>query len=83
MEAFLNARDAWRSPPSDTTPPAVRTTGATHILACDLIGRSLLVADLPPATLQDRLARHVVPPWLNEVGRAGGYRLYAIDQAAP
>jgi hypothetical protein len=77
--AFLRARAAWRSGPSDTAPEAVLDTGATHILACDLSTRPGIVSDLPPTTLQDRLSHHDVPPWLHEVGRGGGYRLYAID----
>jgi hypothetical protein len=80
LGAFLQARKAWRSEPSDTIPQSVLATGATHILACDLNSRSPLVIDLPPTTLQDRLARHDVPPWLHEIGKGGGYRLYAIDQ---
>jgi hypothetical protein len=80
--AFLHARDAWRSAPSDTVPQAVLATGATHVLACDLSER-VMVADLPPTTLEDRLSHHDVPPWLHEVGRAGGYRLYAIDRGSP
>ena len=87
IDAFLRARAAWRSPPSEAVPDAVLRTGATHILACDLSGRSSIVEDLPPTTLQDRLSRHEAPPWLSEIGRAGGYRLYAIetprDPAAP
>ena len=78
--AFIRARDAWRSGPSDSVPQAVLATGATHILACDLAGRTPLVSDLPASTLQDRLARHEVPPWLREVGHAGGYSLYRIDR---
>jgi hypothetical protein len=77
--AFLRARDAWRSTPSDTVPQTVLATGATHILACDSSERSALVGDLPPTTLQYKLAHHDVPPWLHEVGRAGGYRLYAVN----
>ncbi len=87
IDAFLRARAAWRSPPSEAVPDAVLRTGATHILACDLNRRSSLVDDLPPTTLQDRLSRHEAPAWLSEIGRAGGYRLYAIetsrDPAAP
>jgi hypothetical protein len=39
---------------------------------------------LPPLTLQDRLARHEVPRWLQEIDDAGGYSLYRIvpDQSA-
>lgn len=76
--AFIRARSAWRTPPSDNVPEAVLATGATEILACDLIGRTALIIDLPPDTLQDRLARHDVPPWLSEIGHAGGYSLYRI-----
>jgi hypothetical protein len=80
--AFLRARDAWRTAPSDAmpdaVPEAVLATGATDILACDLTGRTALVSDLPPVTLQDRLARHEVPSWLREIGHAGGYSLYHI-----
>jgi hypothetical protein len=79
INAFLRARAAWRSAPSDTAPRAVLETGATHILACDLTGRTALVGDLSPTTLQDRLSHHDVPPWLHEIGRGGGYRVYVID----
>jgi hypothetical protein len=81
IDAFIRARAAWRSLPSAHVPTAVRTTGATHILACDLTHRSALVDGLPADTLEDRLARHDVPAWLHEVGRAGGFRLYRIDGA--
>jgi hypothetical protein len=80
--AFLRARDAWRTAPPDAgpdaVPEAVLATGATDILACDLTSRTALVSDLPPVTLQDRLARHEVPSWLHEIGHAGGYSLYRI-----
>jgi len=80
IDAFIRARNAWRSLPNDSVPQAVLATGATHILACDLTGRPPLVAGLPPITLQDRLMRHDVPRWLHEVAHAGGYRLYQIDR---
>jgi hypothetical protein len=76
--AFILARNAWRSLPTDSVPQAVTMTGATHILACDFTSRPPLVADLPPVTLQDRLMQHDVPPWLHEVAHAGGYSLYAL-----
>jgi hypothetical protein len=38
--AFMRARDAWRSVPSDVS-QVVLATGATHILACDSSGRSV------------------------------------------
>ena len=80
IEAFMRARNAWRTGPSDGVPQAVLATGATHILACDLTGRWSFISDLPPSTLQDRLARHDVPSWLHEVGHGGGYYLYRIDR---
>jgi hypothetical protein len=76
--AFIRARNAWRTAPSDSVPEAVLATGATDILACDLNRRTALVSDLPPVTLQDRLVRHEVPSWLYEVSQAGGYHLYRI-----
>lgn len=76
--AFIRARNAWRTAPSNSVPDAVLATGATDILACDLNGRTALVSGLSPFTLQDRLARHDVPSWLHEVGHAGGYHLYRI-----
>jgi hypothetical protein len=76
--AFIRARNAWRTAPSDGVPDAVLATGAADILACDLNHRTALVSDLPPVTLQDRLAHHEVPSWLYEVGHAGGYHLYRI-----
>jgi hypothetical protein len=76
--AYLLARNAWRTGPSDVVPEAVLNTGATDILACDLEGRTALVSGLPPDTLQDRLTHHDVPGWLHEIARAGGYSLYRI-----
>lgn len=58
-------------------------TDATLILACEMNGRTPLVRDLPPDTLQDRLDRHEVPPWLHEIAHAGGYYLYRVDRAPP
>ena len=79
--AFIGARNAWRTGPSSSVPQAVLATGATHILACEMNGRTPLEGDLPPATLQDRLDRHEVPSWLREIAHAGGYYLYRIDRA--
>ncbi len=80
--AFIRASYAWRTGPSDCVPEAVIATGATHILASESGGRPALVSDLPPTTLQDRLMRHEVPPWLHEVAHGGGYYLYRIDNDA-
>ena len=52
---------------------------STDILACELTGPPPLVAGLPPVTLQDRLTRHDVPPWLHEIAHADGYHLYRIE----
>jgi branched-subunit amino acid transport protein len=76
--AFMAARAAWRSGPSAALPDTVRATGAAYILACDSLGRTRLIDDLPPSTLQDRLERHDVPAWLAQVAKGGGYRLYRI-----
>jgi len=80
VAAFLRLRAAWRSGPSSGEPDAVRQTGASAVLFCPHPARSLLVADLPPDTLLDRLARHEVPPWLREVAAdaASGNVLYRV-----
>lgn len=84
IAGFMRLRAAWRSGPSDTLPKAVQATGATLVLICPRsappAGRSLLVADMPPETLLDRLNRGEVPAWLNEVARnpASGHILYRI-----
>jgi hypothetical protein len=80
VAAFLQLRAAWRSGPSGTEPDAVRQTGAAAVLFCPHPGRSLLVADLPPDTLLDRLAHRQVPPWLSEVATdpASGNILYRV-----
>ena len=80
VDAFLRLRAALRSLPSDTVPDAVRATHASLVLACPGRGRSLLVADVPPDTLLDRLWAGHPPPWLAPVDTKGalGYRLYKI-----
>ncbi|HKS88927.1 MAG TPA: hypothetical protein VJR70_05765, partial [Stellaceae bacterium] len=80
VAAYLRLRAAWRSMPSDAVPEAVRATGATLVLVCPTSRRSLLVADLPPDTLLDRLDAGNPPPWLQSlgIGAASGYRLYRI-----
>jgi hypothetical protein len=80
VAAFMRARAAWRSAPSDTVPDAVRATEATVVLFCPSRARSLLVADLPPDTLMDRLNQGRVPPWLRPVSGdpRSGYALYEV-----
>ncbi len=80
LDAFMRLRAAWRTEPSAIEPEAVRVTLATLVLACTHAGRSALVADLPPETLADRLARGEVPSWLSEAARdpASGNVLYRI-----
>lgn len=82
VDAFLRAREAWRTPPSTSVPEAVIATGATHVLACELKdARSKLVGELPSETLEDRLSRREVPGWLHEEARAGGYAVYRVSRA--
>jgi hypothetical protein len=83
IKAFMLARSAWRSGPSETVPDAVLATQAGYILACDMNGRSAIIRDLPETTLQDRLDHHAVPPWLHEVAQAGGYHLYSVEKNFP
>jgi hypothetical protein len=77
--AFMRLRRAWRSVAADSVPEAVRATGATLILVCPRPSRSLLVADLPPDTLLDRISHGQTPAWLEMVaGDGDGYALYRI-----
>jgi hypothetical protein len=80
VAAFMRLRAAWRSGPSDTVPVAVRTTGASLVLFCPSPARSLLVADLPPDTLLDRLNQGHVPPWLHKLSEdpRSGNVLYEV-----
>ncbi len=80
IPAFMRLRDAWRSLPSDDLPEAVKATGASLLLFCPHAIRSLMVADLPPDTLLDRLDRQDAPRWLEKRGddTASGYVLYRI-----
>jgi hypothetical protein len=80
VPAFMRQRAAWRSMPADTVPDAVRQTGATLVLFCRSHARSLMVADLPPDTLLDRLSRGEVPRWLHQVAadRQSGNALYEV-----
>jgi hypothetical protein len=83
VAGFMRARAAWRSSPGDRVPEAVAATRASLLLFCRELGRSPLVADLPPGTLFDRLNRGEVPPWLVKLGAdpASGYVLYRIDRS--
>jgi hypothetical protein len=76
----MRLRAAWRSRPSDTVPDAVRSTGATLVLYCSSSARSLLVADLPPDTLFDRMNQGHVPSWLHRLDADphAGYVLYEV-----
>ena len=80
VDAFLRLRAAWRSSPSDTPPASVRATRATLVLFCPSPIRSLLVADLPPDTLLDRLNQGQVPPWLHRLSQdpQSGTVLYEV-----
>jgi hypothetical protein len=67
VAAFMRARAAWRSAPSETIPDAVRATGASLVLVCQSPTRSFLVADLPPITIMDRLRHGQAPRWLHRI----------------
>jgi hypothetical protein len=68
--AFMLQRAAWRSRGAAQR-AALDETGAAAILICPSARRSALVADLPPDTLLDQLARGEPPAWLEEAGRDG------------
>ena len=79
IAAYMRARAAWRSGPADTEPPAVRATEARWVLLCRGAARSRLIADLPPETLQDRLKRGEIPPWLQPAGTdSAGWTLWRV-----
>jgi len=80
VAAFMRLRAAWRSGPSDTVPAVVRATGASLVLFCPSPARSLLIADLPPDTLLDRLNQGHVPPWLHKLSEdpRSGNVLYEV-----
>ncbi len=77
VAGFLRLRAAWREVPGDTAGPAFLATGATLVLGCPGQPRSVLVADLPPTTLLDRLDAGRPPAWLRVVGSLGGNVIYS------
>ena len=82
IASYMRLRAAWRSGPSDEEPDAVRATGARWVLACRGAARDLLVSDLPPDTLRDRLARGEAPPWLALAGADdAGWTLWRVVEA--
>jgi hypothetical protein len=79
IAAYMRARAAWRSMPSPAEPEAVRATEAHWVLICSTAPRSPLVADLPEATLEDRLREGRAPPWLQPAGKdAAGWVLWQV-----
>jgi len=78
--AFLRLRSAWRSRPSETVPREFTAAGIALVLFCPSSERSVLVADLPPDTLLDRLGQGDVPVWLVRVAddRKSGHILYQV-----
>lgn len=81
IEAYMRLRAAWRSGPADEPPDAVRATGARWVLACRGAARDMLVSDLPPDTLRDRLARGEAPPWLVPAGAdEAGWTLWRVTE---
>ena len=81
--AYGRLHRAWRAVPGDAPGPEFRATGASLVLICRRPARSLMVADLPPETLMDRLAAGNPPAWLARV--AGdvevGYVLYRVVES--
>lgn len=80
VAAFIRLRAAWCSGPSDIVPAAVRATGASLVLFCPSPARSMLVANLPPDTLLDRLNQGHVPLWLQKLSEdsRSGNILYEV-----
>ena len=79
IASYMRARAAWRSFPAGAEPSSVRATEARWVLLCRGAARSRLVADLPPDTLQDRLERGAIPPWLQPAGAdAAGWTLWRV-----
>jgi hypothetical protein len=79
VPAFLRLRAAWRAVPGAVPGAAFDATGASLVLVCPGGPRSVMVQDVPPTTLLDRLRGGDAPGWLNELGReASGYVLYGV-----
>lgn len=78
--AFLRLRSAWRSGPSETVPREFTAAAIALVLFCPSAERSVLVADLPPDTLLDRLGHGDVPVWLTRVAddTKSGHILYQV-----
>jgi hypothetical protein len=78
--AFLRLRSAWRSLPSETVPREFTAAGIALVLFCPSSERSVLVADLSPDTLLDRLGHGDVPVWLVRVAddTKSGHILYKV-----
>lgn len=77
IASYMRARAAWRSFPARVEPPSMRVTEARWVLLCRGAARNRLVADLPPDTLQDRLERGEVLPWLQPASAdAAGWTLW-------
>lgn len=71
VAGYLRLHTAWL----DATDPeaAVRLTGAEAVLVCARPGQTA-----PAGSLADQLIRRAVPPWLTQMGSAGGYVLYQV-----
>ena len=81
--AYGRLHRAWRAIPGDAPGPEFRATGASLVLICRRPARSLMVADLPPETLMDRLAAGHPPAWLARVAGdvEAGYVLYRVVES--
>ena len=75
---FLRLRDAWLSPASDTTPTAVRATGAAFVLLCPNDTRPQ--GGMAKNRLERQLAKRQPPAWLEPVldDPVSGYLLYRV-----
>ncbi len=80
IDAFMRLRAAWRSGPSDGVPAEIRAAKISAVMVCPRSTRSLLVSDLPPETLLDRLGRGEAPPWLKRADsdKRSGNVLYQV-----
>jgi hypothetical protein len=80
---FMRLRAAWRSLPGSAPSAAFQDTHARLVLACPGAPRSALLDGLPPTTLLDQIDADKPPPWLDLVGTAKGFKLYAVKQSLP
>ena len=80
MAGFLRMRAAWRTPPSETVPPAIDAAEVSLVLGCATVVRSPLVEDLAAETLLDQVRAGRPPPWLRPIDEnpVSGHVLYEV-----